>query len=161
VDGDVPLSGTVDHHFELVVPGPPRGQGRARINTRGGRPVHIMDPDSRTAREDLITHWIALGSPRLPSDCWWGVSIAAEFTRPKSHWKRRGGLSAEGRRRPLPGKPDADNILKLVTDACCSVGAVPDDARMCDVHVTKRWSPTGLASTRVVVFTCAFEQEAA
>ncbi|WWT39988.1 hypothetical protein [Microcystis phage Mae-JY09] len=146
--------GVVDS-FALTIPGEPRGQGRARIDTRGKRPIHIMDPGSRTAREDLLTHWIAAGRPCLPDGCWFGIVIDAEFARPASHLKRTGGLSAEGQRRPYPGKPDADNLAKLAVDALCSAGSVPDDARMVTLVVCKRWSMSGRALTRITAAVAA------
>lgn len=109
-------------------------------------------PDStRTAAEQIQTEWIAAGRPRLEAGCWWRIHIVATFERPASHFRVDGQLSAQGRRRTRPTKPDGDNIMKLACDALVRCGAVPDDARAAEMRVAKVWGPVAQTVIEVEV----------
>lgn len=127
--------------FTLFIPGEIRGMGRPRVASRGKYARVYTAPKDVESQQRVELAWREEGMPRLPDDCYWSVRVEASFTRPKGHFKKNGELSAEGLRKPYPGiKPDADNLLKMVTDPIVAAGGVPDDARMVNVRVTKRWS---------------------
>jgi Holliday junction resolvase RusA-like endonuclease len=59
---------------------------------------------------------------------------------PKSWSKRRQDAALAGAERPTT-KPDADNVAKVVADACNGVVWV-DDAQVVELSVSKRYSST-------------------
>jgi Holliday junction resolvase RusA-like endonuclease len=59
---------------------------------------------------------------------------------PKSWSKRRQEAALAGTERPTT-KPDADNVAKVVADACNGVVWV-DDAQVVELSVSKRYSST-------------------
>lgn len=124
--------------FVLEIPGEPQGQGRARFNPRGGRP--FTPRKTRIKSAQVMAAWEAAGRPSLPDDCFYTFIVEALYERPKGHLLKDGGLSALGRRRWYPGKPDLDNVLKLALDALTSCGAIPDDARLVNLNAKKRWA---------------------
>lgn len=108
------------------------GKQRPRM-TRNG---HAYTPVQTQRAEDAIrAAWDAAGRPRLPDGpiC---VEVAAVFSRPPSHYGTRGSLSAAGRR-AIPGRVDADNVLKLL-DALNRL-AWNDDRQITSALVTKEW----------------------
>ena len=117
-----------DLHF--IIPGIPVGQPRHRVSSRGGfarlylpkdNPVHAYKAAIKAAigKQQHLT-----GPIRIEVNAW--------MPRPKATtWKTK----------PMPayphtGKPDADNILKAVLDACNRV-AWSDDAQVYFAIVTK------------------------
>ena len=128
--------------LHLVIPGKPRGQGRPRFARVGAGVRTYTDAETRSYAERVQTEWIAAGRPMVPKGPY-SVRIAAFMERPAGHFKRDGSLSASGVRSPYPtGKPDADNIAKLVLDALTGVGALPDDALCVRWRVVKEWGET-------------------
>lgn len=122
--------------FDLTVPGPVRGQGRPRFNRATGH-AHT-DAKTRSYAGRIHDEWIAAGRPALPARTNYSVSIFVGVERPAGHYKKDGALSAEGRRRPFPGKPDLDNCVKWL-DALVAVGAVPDDLYAVRIIADKAW----------------------
>ncbi len=129
-------------YFELVVPGEPRGQGRARIGRGpGGRPMAFKDKHEVAYRSQIVSAWRAAGSPTV--DGYWAASVQAFMSRPKGHYRKGGALSAAGLRTPYPARtPDVDNVLKNV-DALVKCGAVPDDRLMIEGTASKHWADPG------------------
>jgi len=129
-------------HFELVVPGEPRGQGRARIGRGpGGRPMAFKDKHEVAYRSQIVSAWRAAGSPVVEG--YWAASVQVFMSRPKGHYRKGGALSAAGLRTPYPGRtPDVDNVLKNV-DALVKCGAVPDDRLMIEGTASKHWADPG------------------
>ena len=121
--------------IRLEVLGAIVGKQRPRM-TRNG---HAYTPAQTQRAEDAIrAAWDAAGRPRLPDGpiC---VEVTAAFQRPPSHWGKR-GLSAAGRR-AIPGRCDADNILKLL-DALNRL-AWTDDRFITHAVVSKEWAGRG------------------
>lgn len=139
---------TVDH-FDLHVPGAVRGQGRPRFNRASGH-AHT-DAKSRAYAQRIEAAWYELGCPTLPERAVYSVSVLANVQRPATHFRKDGSLNAEGLRRPYPGLPDLDNIVKNF-DALVACGALPDDRYMVRIIADKQWAPEdGLyLSARVV-----------
>jgi Holliday junction resolvase RusA-like endonuclease len=62
------------------------------------------------------------------------VGIRCTFRAPKSG-PNKGRQPGE----PYVGKPDADNVAKLVLDAIVRAGMLDDDTQVSDLHVSRRW----------------------
>lgn len=131
---------TVDH-FDLHIPGPVRGQGRPRFNRASGH-AHT-DAKSRSYAQRIEEAWYEAGCPALEDRVYYTVSVCATIKRPSTHFLSGGGFSAEGKRRPWPGKPDLDNCIKWL-DALVACGAVPDDAYLIRIIADKHWGEDGL-----------------
>lgn len=126
--------------FDVVVPGPPRGQARPQPTVHGGN-VRRKTPSQLEYEDDIILAWRKAGSPRLIDGPYLCVMMA-HFRRPTTHYNRT-GLTPEGvRAGKYPCvKPDADNLLKQV-DVLVAAGAIPDDKAMVRATCFKLWSPT-------------------
>lgn len=128
-------------HFELVIPGEPRGYGRTRIDTRGKRPRFLLAESDRVYRQAIVAAWMQAGRPVVEG--YWQASVQAFMGRPKGHYRKNGELSAAGLRTPYPARtPDVDNVLKNV-DALVKCGAVPDDRLMIEGTASKHWADHG------------------
>jgi Holliday junction resolvase RusA-like endonuclease len=138
-------------HFELTVPGEPRGAGRPRFGRgRDGAPRAYTAKADREYAALIATCWRMAGSPYIVSGPW-TCELTAYMERPRDHYKADGSLSARGLRSWHPArKPDADNILKVI-DALVAVDAVPDDRFLIDARVVKRWADEGEARLTVRV----------
>lgn len=120
--------------FSLFVPGPPQGQGRARSGN--GRMYTPTATREHAAKIQMV--WLSEGSPRLP-DGPYTMTLTSGRKRPASHLTKSGELNAEGRRHPVPGKPDLDNEVKQYLDALCAVGAIPDDRLLTRLRASKKY----------------------
>lgn len=116
----------------------PVAKARARV-VNG----HSFTPKKTASAEKLVKdEWVACGRPRL-ADGPLGLEVTFYFPRPKGHFNTKGLLNAEGLRHPAPtGRPDADNLLKLIWDALNGL-AWRDDSQFCDVHVRKAYCSDG------------------
>jgi Holliday junction resolvase RusA-like endonuclease len=125
--------------FELVIPGKPTGKGRPRFAK--GRTY--TDPQTDAAELRVQRAWEDSGSPRLhDGPLYFRLLIGVE--RPQGHFKRDGSLSAAGLRAPFPtGRPDLDNVCKLVTDALNGL-AYRDDAQIVTLLADRCWSDRAL-----------------
>ena len=110
----------------FTVPGRPKGKARHRT-TRSGR---TYTPAKTAAAEREIAQLFRIAARSLPLMTGAvSLSVEAVFRVPKS-WSAKGRANALAGDVPFDGKPDADNILKLVMDALNGVAWVDD----CQVH---------------------------
>jgi Holliday junction resolvase RusA-like endonuclease len=125
----------------------PVGKGRARVVRRGDK-VHSFTPDKTASAERLIREeWQAQGRVRLPDEALY-LALTIYQRRPKGHWTSKGDLSAAGKRAVYPtGRPDLDNIAKLITDSLNGF-AWRDDAQIALLRVERQWSD----DQRVIIF---------
>jgi hypothetical protein len=130
---------TVDS-FSLSIPGPVRGQGRPRFNRATGH-AHT-DAKSRSYAQRIEEAWYRDGCPALPGRCYYAAAVTVQIARPPGHFLLDGHLSAEGRRRQYPGKPDLDNCVKWL-DALVACGAIPDDKFLVSLNGEKNWCHDG------------------
>lgn len=123
----------------VFVAGNPRGQPRPRAFARHGK-ARVYDPGT-------AEHWksqIALAFPQTILAYAGPVAVTLHFgfMRPKSHFRKGGGLTKSA---PLAhlGKPDLDNAIKAVLDALTTIGVWPDDTQVVDLCATKRYADPG------------------
>lgn len=124
----------IEHVVSFNVFGLPKGKARPRVTKTG----HAYTPAATVAWENTIrlqmTH--AMRSVELP-DGNLIVRMTFFFQPPKSYAKkRRELLMNEGR--PMPHKPDIDNLVKAVLDACNGI-AYKDDAAVVEIDARKRY----------------------
>ena len=103
------------------------------------------------AEREIRAAWEEIGKPRFP-DVAIGLEVFIAVARPRTHFKKNGELSAEGKRHPYPDnkKPDLDNAAKLVMDALNS-RAWRDDVRVTKLVIERDWTDWPL--TRIRAFT--------
>lgn len=123
-----------EHVVSFRVCGLPKGKARPRVTKTG----HAYTPAATVAWENTIrlqaTH--AMRGVELP-DGNLIVRMAFCFQPPKSYAKKRRELLVlEGR--PMPHKPDIDNLVKAVLDACNGI-AYRDDAAVVEIDAKKRY----------------------
>lgn len=118
----------------FFVRGIPKGKARPRVTRTG----HAYTPAATVAWENQIrlaaVH--AMRNAPMP-DGHLVVRMTFWFNPPKSYAKkRRESLMSEGR--PMPHKPDIDNLVKAVLDACNGI-TYHDDAAVVEVNAKKRY----------------------
>lgn len=124
----------IEHVVSFNVFGLPKGKARPRVTKTG----HAYTPAATVAWENTIRlqaiHAMR-GIDMLDGNLI--VRMTFFFQPPKSYAKkRRELLIAEGR--PMPHKPDIDNLVKAVLDACNGI-AYKDDAAVVEIDAKKRY----------------------
>lgn len=121
----------------IVIPGPPRGKGRARA-TRAG---HHYTPADTVSYENLIKT-LAMqamnGAEPLTGAVWAHVAMVHPI--PESASKKRRAAMLAGEIRPTV-KPDMDNTLKVTFDGLNSVVFV-DDKQIVELTVFRSYGDT-------------------
>lgn len=127
-----------EHRITFTVPGEPVGKGRPRA-FRMGAGIRMHTPEKTARYENLVAlaaRQAMAGRAPFAS----AVSVTVElFTTPPSSWsnKKRGEALA-GAIRPTT-KPDLDNVLKAIADACNGIVFI-DDKQVVSVTMWKRYS---------------------
>ena len=122
------------------IPGPPIGKGRPRA-FRVGNSVRMHTPEKTASYESMVklaAHRAMKGAGLMAFPV--ALSLIVLHPIPKSWSKRRQDAALAGTERPTT-KPDADNVAKVIADACNGVVWV-DDAQVVELHVSKRYSAT-------------------
>lgn len=131
----------------FVIPGTPVGKGRPKFARRGNF-VQAYTPEKTASYENLVKIKAAeaMGG-RLAMDCAVAVTVRL-FIVPPASWslkKQRAALAGE----VFPtSKPDVDNVVKGIFDACNEI-VWRDDKQACDVAITKRYDLTPRAIVEV------------
>ncbi|HYE79240.1 MAG TPA: RusA family crossover junction endodeoxyribonuclease [bacterium] len=130
--------------IRFEVAGPPRGKARPRVGQG-----HAFTPDATRQHEDAVA-WAArrVMRGRGPLVGPVAVDLVAYHAVPASWPKWRKEQAQAGRSLPM-GKPDVDNVCKLVLDALNGI-AYQDDAAVVRLAVERRWAvgrPEGVAVT--------------
>lgn len=126
---------------EFTIPGEPQGKGRPRF-AKVGNYVRTYTPDNTVAYENLVKleYQRQCGRYMFSADEMLDMRIFAYYGIPKSVSRKRAALMLNGTIRPSK-KPDADNVIKVVADACNGI-AYRDDAQIVDTMVRKFYSDT-------------------
>lgn len=126
----------------ISIGGEPKPQPRPRARAFQASPgkwiAQIYNPSDCDGWKRMIE---LAAKPHVPSEPLEGpISIKATFfmERPKSHFLKA------GLRTNAPTKhaqrPDFDNLIKAVMDACTDAGLWRDDALIADATIAKRWA---------------------
>lgn len=121
----------------LSIVGPPVGKGRPRFSRRSGVAFTPTPTRNAEAYVRLLATEAMAGQPAIegPVD----VKLAVICAVPKSWSKRRQAAALCNLTRPS-GRPDLDNVLKLLTDAMNGV-VYRDDAQIVHLSASKRYGP--------------------
>lgn len=131
----------------FVVPGTPVAKGRPKFARRGNF-VTTYTPEKTASYENLVKvkAEAAMGG-RPVIDGAVSVVIALYITPPAS-WSQKKQRSALAGEIFPTSKPDVDNTLKGIMDACNEI-VWKDDKQAVDVTVSKRYSATAGASVEI------------
>lgn len=141
------------------VHGEPKGQPRPRAFARKMGAIHVArfyDSDVADAWKRAVYLEVLEAAYRAGWQVTTGpVSVTLRFAmpRPKSHF------GAKGLKPSAPqdhvGKPDIDNLFKLVGDQITKTERVwRDDSQVVTMHVEKRWALGEEAGCEVEISTC-------
>lgn len=124
--------------LSFVVLGAPQGARRHRVDTRSGR-VRTYHGDDHEAAEAAV---VRAAAAAMVANGWVerydgpvSVGITTTHRRPKRLCRKMDRATGL---RPYVGKPDADNIAKLILDGITKAGVWTDDTRVASLVVT-RW----------------------
>lgn len=132
--------------LSISVPGKPQGAKRHRAARRGSRVVTFHDADHLDAEERIrrvaahAWHGSTHPADRPPLDRPVAIEITTWHARPARMRRRKDAGSWPV---PYTGKPDADNVAKLVMDALTKAGVWTDDTRVADLVVRRRYLALG------------------
>lgn len=129
--------------IRIEVPGPPRGaeRARSRIVTPRGKPSFITTytPAQTRSEQSAIRLFAAQAMEgRAPLAGAIDLRVSAFFPVPASWSNRKREAALNDQIRPT-GRPDFDNIAKLICDSLKGITWV-DDAQITEAHVWKRYS---------------------
>jgi Holliday junction resolvase RusA-like endonuclease len=136
----------IGNGYTITIPGELRGKGRPRFSTQRGRPRAYTDAKTASAETWIKVCAIEqVGQPMLMGAL--NVTFMVGVAVPASWSKKKRAAALIGEIRPT-GKPDFDNLAKLVSDALNRIVWV-DDAQITDVSFIKRYLDT--PSTTIIV----------
>lgn len=133
--------------IEFVVPGEPVGKGRPRA-FRAGSGVRMFTPEKTARYENLV----ALAAQeamagRAPMQGAVAVGMVLVTAPPASWSMKKRNQALDGQIRPTT-KPDCDNVLKAIADACNGI-VWRDDKQITDVAIRKRYGIRPMAQVTV------------
>lgn len=131
----------------FVIPGTPVGKGRPKFSRQGAF-VRAYTPEKTATYENLVkvkAEQAMDGRPMIEGPV--EVSIRLIVTPPASWSQKKQREALEGRIFPT-SKPDIDNVLKGIMDACNEI-VFKDDKQAVDVRVVKRYGQVARASVEV------------
>lgn len=131
----------------FVIPGTPVGKGRPKFARRGAF-VTAYTPEKTASYENLVK--LAAAEAMAGRDIIAGavcVGIHLYVTPPASWSQKKQREALEGRIFPT-SKPDIDNVLKGIMDACNEI-VFKDDKQAVDVRVVKRYGQVARAAVEV------------
>jgi Holliday junction resolvase RusA-like endonuclease len=133
--------------IEITVRGTPRPLSRTGHGQFGAR--YMTAPTSRQIGL-VVDAWERVGGPRLEDEEPLELDCRFVFERPKSHY--RTGRNAHLLRDAAPtdpiGRPDLDNLVKLVCEALQG-NAFKDDSRVVTIRARKVFDDTARTEIRV------------
>lgn len=131
----------------FVIPGTPVGKGRPKFARRGSFTV-AYTPEKTASYENLVKVKAeeAMQGRRIFEGAV-SVEIALYITPPASWSQKKQREALAGTIFPT-SKPDVDNVLKGIMDACNEI-VFKDDKQAVDVSVVKRYAEQARALVRV------------
>lgn len=131
----------------FVIPGTPVAKGRPKFARRGNF-VTTYTPEKTASYENLVkvkAEEAMNGRPAIEGAV--AVVIWLYVTPPASWSQKKQRAALDGTILPT-SKPDVDNVIKGIFDACNEI-VWRDDKQACDVTVRKRYAPTARATVQV------------
>ena len=123
----------------FFVKGKPKAQPRPKAR-RIGSFVRIYTPDTAKDWKDAIKFECYKIKENFDLSGAFICSLSFYFLRPKSHYKKSGGL-VKGAKKLHIYKPDLDNLEKGVLDAITNSGqAWKDDSQIVELSSRKQWT---------------------
>ena len=136
-----------DSAIAFVIPGTPVGKGRPKFARRGNF-VTTYTPEKTAIYENLVkvkAQEAMNGRPAIEGAV--SVVVALYVTPPASWSQKKQRAALAGELYPT-SKPDVDNVIKGIFDACNEI-VWRDDKQACDVRVIKRYDQTARAAVEV------------
>ena len=130
-----PASRTSPGKIEFVIPGKVIGKGRPHFVKKTG--VAITPQQTRSYESLVRDVVLPLMAGQKPWEGCVKAHLVAYYKVPKS-WSKKNKELAMAQKIP-PGKPDGDNILKIVCDSVNRVLYL-DDKQITDGRIIKLWS---------------------
>ena len=131
--------------YTFTVPGKPFGKQRPRVTRTG----HAFTPETTVSYENLVRMTFVKKNPEvIPADSPVRIEITAQFPVPASWSKKKRAAALAGK--IFQGKPDWDNIGKIITDAMNNI-AYKDDAQVHRAVVDKRYSEAVGVSVELII----------
>lgn len=131
----------------FIIPGTPVGKGRPKFARRGNF-VTTYTPEKTASYENLVkvkAEEVMQGRPVIDGAVF--VSICLYVTPPASWSQKKQRAALAGEVFPT-SKPDIDNVLKGIMDACNEI-VWKDDKQAVDVVMRKRYATTARATVEV------------
>lgn len=123
--------------ISFTVYGEPVAQGRPRFSTRGGF-VKAYDPAKSRNFKEYVKMVASQYAPAQLLEGPLSMDVVVYKQSLKSFSKKKAAAAERGELRPVT-KPDVDNYVKGVKDACSKV-IWKDDSQVVDLHVSKFYS---------------------
>jgi Holliday junction resolvase RusA-like endonuclease len=140
------IVGSSASNVEIMLPGLPRGKGRPRFTVRGGFARTYTDDKTASFEGALRLAGSVAMRGRAPLSGPLALDMVAVFPIPASWSKVKRGLAEIGAVRPT-GKPDCDNLLKVI-DGLNGVVWV-DDSQIVSATIAKCYGPAPELAIRV------------
>ena len=121
--------------IRFTIAGEPRGKGRPRFSRKQGIAYTPAETRNYEATIRVLAQQAMAGRP--PIDGPVSVIVQAHLPIPKSWTKKKGAAWQRGDIYP-DKRPDLDNIVKAVTDACNGV-VFSDDSAICFLWAEKHY----------------------
>lgn len=133
--------------IRFTVPGEPVGKGRPRA-FRMGNGVRMHTPEKTARYENLVAMAAQQAmAGKAPMDGAVAVDMLLVTVPPASWAKKKRAAALAGEIHPTT-KPDCDNVLKAIADACNGI-VWGDDKQITDVAIRKRYGEIPMASVLV------------
>ena len=125
------------------VPGPPVAKARARHGrTRAGKPITYTDAKTKGYESLVATAAAQAMAGRPPLDSALQCELMFWLSPPQSWSKKKTAAALAGEVLPT-SRPDIDNFIKSVCDACNGV-VWTDDSRVWSLLAQKRYGEPGV-----------------
>jgi Holliday junction resolvase RusA-like endonuclease len=131
--------------IRFVIPGRVGGKGRPRATIRGGHAA-VYTPAKTASMEQMVRGFGAAamaGQPLLEGPL--HLSVVVNLTKPVSWSKKKAAATVHP-----TGKPDLDNVVKLIGDALNGV-IWQDDSQIASLHIARRFVHGCGESTEIFV----------
>lgn len=126
--------------MKLIIKGPAVGKGRPRASSIGGK-ARLYTPK---ATRDYESHVKALAHAEMCGQAPMEGAVSAEIwilvAPPSSMSKKKQRMALDGDLIPM-GKPDVDNVSKIILDSLNGI-AYHDDKQVTDLVVRRRYAHT-------------------